>query len=109
MLCKLIKDILQGKPAAKRSPKWESTRNNFIKIYPTCAICGGTEKLEVHHIVPFHIDKEKELDINNLVTLCESSHHCHWTFGHCYKWTSYNPDILTDVIVWNNKIKNRPK
>lgn len=58
----------QGK---KRSSKWDKVRDDFIKLNPSCAVCGSTKNLQVHHKKPFHLFPELELDVNNLVTLCE--------------------------------------
>lgn len=37
-------------------------------------ICGSKEKLNAHHIIPIYADNTKIMDINNLITLCESCH-----------------------------------
>lgn len=79
-----IKDKLQNKPA-KRSSKWPKVRSEHLKKNPECAVCGGTSKLEVHHIIPIHIDSTLELYAGNLITLCESKKYginCHLAVGH---------------------------
>lgn len=82
-----------------RSPEWPRVRAAHLKVQPDCAVCGGTEQVEVHHIVPFHIDKTKELDPTNLITLCEKpSHNCHFVFGHFWNWTNSNPQVQEDAI-----------
>jgi hypothetical protein len=86
-----------------RSPSWNKVRNEHIRKYPKCAACGKTKNLEVHHIVPYKIDKTKELDINNLITLCGD--HCHFVFGHLMDWKSYNPNIKEDAEQYLAKIK----
>jgi len=70
----LIKDRLQGKApkGARRSSKWRDIRKFHLKKNPECEICGRTKSIEVHHIIPFSIAPDKELDTRNLVTLCES-------------------------------------
>jgi hypothetical protein len=40
----------------------------------TCVLCQSNNKLCVHHIEPFSINKEKQFDEFNLITLCESCH-----------------------------------
>lgn len=40
----------------------------------TCQCCGSHEHLEVHHIVPYSVDKEKRIKISNGVTLCKNCH-----------------------------------
>ena len=64
--------------AEGRSPKWPALRRKFLQRNPTCAACGTTECLEVHHCVPFHIDSAKELDPRNLLTLCEGDKRDHF-------------------------------
>lgn len=53
-----IKDNTSGKtPANKeRSNKWRTVRKHFLEKNPTCAICDSNENLQVHHMLPFHMD-----------------------------------------------------
>jgi hypothetical protein len=82
-----------------RSAEWEHLRNRWIKDHPTCAACGGTKHLEVHHKVPVHVSRSMELDPNNLITLCEAQTgpateaHCHFTVGHLGNWFNYNRNV----------------
>lgn len=93
----------------KRSPEWRKVRRGFLKLHPVCAACGGNKKLEVHHVVPFHIDPSKELDETNLITLCEKKgHDCHFHFGHLLDWESFNSNVRDDAASFLNKVKNRP-
>lgn len=79
---------------AFRSSKWPSVRREHLLKEPKCQWCGAVSALEVHHVVPFHICPEKELDASNLITLCESSGSgCHLKRGHLGRWKSFNPDI----------------
>lgn len=92
-----------------RSSKWKRVRDLFIADYPKCEACGSKELLNVHHIVPFHIDPDRELDVENLITLCENpSHNCHYLLGHLLDWKSYNVDVEKDARAMFHKIKNRP-
>jgi 5-methylcytosine-specific restriction protein A len=91
---------------AQRSPRWSDIRNEHIKKYPKCAACGTKKNLEVHHIVPVHIDSSKELDVTNLITLC--SNRCHLIFGHFMDYKSWNKDVEHDCAVYYNKLKNKP-
>jgi 5-methylcytosine-specific restriction enzyme A len=111
---KHVKDVLQGKTsmAKPRSNQWPSVRKFHLERYPTCAVCGGKEKLEVHHKTPFHLEPRLELDPNNLITLCESKHdgiNCHLLFGHLGSFKSFNRFVNSDAATWNQKIKDRPK
>lgn len=90
----------------RRSPKWGKVRKQFlIDNGNICACCSRTDNLNVHHIIPVHIDPSLELERSNLIILCEK--HCHWVYGHCGDWSAYNPKVIEDVKIWNEKIKNR--
>ena len=52
----------------ERSPKWPHVEKLHLKLEPTCAACGSSKKLNVHHKKPFHLFPESELDLNNLIT-----------------------------------------
>lgn len=93
-----VKDVLQGKPAKLRSSKWFKVRQAFVKDHNTCAACGCTQKLQVHHIEPFHLHPDKELEPSNLITLCEDKDdECHLRIGHLGDWKSFNPNVVTDA------------
>jgi len=84
--------------AAPRSPKWPEARAAFLFAHPTCAACGAKAALNVHHLKPYHLFPELELDPTNFLTLCESpSHNCHLMFGHTLNWTLYNADAAADA------------
>ena len=80
---------------AARSPKWSAVRKAFVKSNPYCSACGTTRELEVHHIIPFHIDASRELDNANLLTLCQD---CHFYIGHLKDWNRYNPQVRDDAL-----------
>ena len=108
-ILKQIKDRVQGKaPAgAKRSSKWPKIRAEHLAKNGECAVCGGKQKLEVHHIAPFHVDPTKELDLANLITLCESGTGgvtCHLHFGHLGNYKKTNPDVAKDAAIWKQKL-----
>ena len=110
MLLKQIKDAIQGKAPlkSKRSSKWPSVRKEHLKKFPVCAVCGSSKKLEVHHIVSFVEDPSKELDPNNLITLCECRSYgviCHLFVGHCGDYKKINPTVVEDAEHWNKKLK----
>lgn len=91
---------------AVRSPQWSSIRKQYLIQHPCCEACGSCIKPEVHHIVPVHIDPTKELDINNLITLCDK--YCHFVFGHFMNWKSWNDNIIDDAQAYLSNINNRP-
>jgi 5-methylcytosine-specific restriction protein A len=94
-----------------RSDHWPAARAAHLKEHPTCAVCEGTEKLEVHHIHPFHLHPDLELEPTNFITLCEANKDgfdCHLGFGHLGNFKSWNVDVAVDAAAWNAKIKSRP-
>ena len=92
-----------------RSPKWPKTRKAHLKENPFCANCGKKKILgmQVHHIEPFHVAPEKELDLGNLLTLCDNPR-CHLDKGHLGYWRSWNVNVIEDCKVWFNKYLTRP-
>jgi proline racemase len=105
-----IKDIVQGKTSlkTKRSSKWPKVRTAHLKIQPVCAVCEGKADLSVHHIRPFHLHPDLELEPTNLITLCECKSYgvnCHLLIGHLGNFTNINPDVIADVVTWNTKLK----
>jgi hypothetical protein len=100
------KPVFASKP---RSSKWKKVRAAHLEINGMCLACGGRVSLEVHHLMPYHLAPELELEPSNLITLCESASHCHWTFGHLLNWRSYNPNAKADAIAFFDKVLNRPK
>lgn len=102
-------DRAKGKvPAgARRSSKWPTIRRAFLMLQPTCQLCGGSDKLEVHHIIPFHMAPELELEFGNLVTLCERKKYgvnCHQFFGHLGDYRRFNSTIRQDLPLWSKRV-----
>ncbi len=78
-----------------RSPAWPHVRAAHLRHEPECQWCGGMDDLECHHIVPYHIDRTKELSPENLISLCMfPGRECHYMRGHLGRsWMVYDPDI----------------
>ena len=94
----LVKDVIKGKPKHLRSPQWDDVRDAHVEKHPTCAACGSATHLQVHHIKPFHLFRELELDPTNLLTLCEQSDtKCHLRVGHHGSWKKYNENVVQDA------------
>ena len=83
-----------------RSSQWPKVRAAHLKAHPCCAVCGTRKDVQVHHIKPFHIKPELELDPNNLVTLCTSKYwgfNCHLAVGHGGNFRYENANVLEDI------------
>ena len=81
-----------------RSGHCATVRKHHLEQFPKCAACGGSKKLSVHHIKPYHLYPDLELNPSNLITLCEKSEvlgcNCHFVYGHFGDWTAYNPKVI---------------
>lgn len=91
--------------AAERSGKWETVRRKHLETQPACAVCGAKTDLEVHHVRPFHLYPELELEPENLLTLCNRG--CHLLIGHLGSYQSWNPNARGDAAWWRERIKER--
>jgi 5-methylcytosine-specific restriction endonuclease McrA len=82
-----------------RSPEWPAVAREHLLHEPACTVCGHEgEGLQVHHIKPFHLFPQLELDPNNLITLCEiRGRDHHLLLGHLDDWESYNLNVREDV------------
>lgn len=109
---KVVEEILDIAPdtrplkGAKRSGRWPAVQRAFIAKHPRCAVCGGTEKLNAHHIQPFEYGGP-ELDESNLITLCCGTFNCHLLFGHLGSYTGWNPLVRADAEIWRFRLKAR--
>jgi hypothetical protein len=87
--------LLSPKSLPKRSAKWNSIERKYLELHPFCSSCKTTINLNVHHILPFHLFPEFELDMNNLLTLCRI---CHFLWGHGKDWKAYEPNVLNIIV-----------
>src|SRR5437660_1424339 len=108
----------------ERSPEWSRVAKEHRLREPACVACGYKgKKLQVHHIKPFHLHPQLELDPRNLITLCEArGRDHHLLLGHLDAWDSYNEHIHDDVrhfyrktaaqiradLVWQKRMAHRP-
>lgn len=102
-------DQWQGRTpvGAARSSDWHAVRDAFLVEHPTCACCGGTKHLRVHHIVPFWVRQDLELDPENLIVLCEAKKfgiNCHLLVGHHGNWKLWNPGVRVTARTWNMRL-----
>ena len=86
-----LRDLSHGVP---RSPHWPTVEHHFRADNPTCAACGGSKNLQVHHLKPFHLAPDLELEPTNLIGLC-MAHGCdaHLLIGHGDNFKCYVPDV----------------
>lgn len=85
---------------AGRSRHWLKVAKAHLEKEPACRCCGRSKRLQVHHILPFHLFPENELDPDNLITLCTDGPgglNCHLVFGHLGHWDRWNRDVANDA------------
>lgn len=99
-----VRDKILKRPE-KRSSHWPKVERDFKSKNPVCAACGSKKKLNVHHVKPFHLYPQLELDENNLITLCMDRNECHIKLGHGGDWKAYNPNVRKDVDKVHNDVK----
>lgn len=95
-----------GKPAEPRprSGAWPHLeRLAFERDGFACRACGRKDKLRGHHIIPFHVLPSLELELTNVITLCQPlGGGCHLKFGHTNpktgerSWRVWNPNVVSD-------------
>lgn len=100
----MIDTIVERFGGTKRSPQWNTVRKKFVEANAECLCCGSKNKLQVHHVVPFCVDPTRELDENNLATLCSR---CHLLIGHCGWWQTHNPNFKFSVQQVRAMLKSR--
>lgn len=93
-----------GKP---RSGKWAAVERAHLRRHPRCAVCGGKKALNVHHVEPYHLAPQKELNRRNLITLCRGPLNCHLLFGHLGDYKAHNPFVRLDAAVWRGKLRRK--
>lgn len=107
-----VKDIVKGvRPlGSRRSSLWPEVRDEHLSKYACCEVCAATSKLRVHHIKPYHLFPELELEGSNLITLCESwkmGLNCHLLIGHLGNYRHINPDCVSDAKYWSEKLAKK--
>lgn len=80
-----------------RSPRWRLVRDKFLKVHVVCEACGSADKLQVHHVKPYHLHPELELEPTNLIALCMGPNECHLAIGHGGNFECFNPNVLADA------------
>ena len=67
--------------------------DKYRKEHTTCAWCGRTKKLEVHHIIPVSVQPIMADNPENMIMLCRKPP-CHQVVGHNGNFaTRYQEDV----------------
>jgi len=96
MLDRIVNWFFNNPPdyGVPRNPKWEYIRNQYVMRNPTCKACNTIFNIEVHHIKPFHLYPELELDTTNFISLCRNHH---FKVGHFSNWLTFNPNVIAQA------------
>lgn len=89
--------------ALPRSPRWPALSRAHLAAHPRCEACGAAAGVVAHHVVPVHIDRARELDPANLVSMC-NPHGCHLYLAHCGRWDWYSPEVR-DLCRWLQRLR----
>ncbi len=54
--------------------QWQTLRQHVLAEQGACLMCGGTDRLQVHHIEPPRGDPVLFFDRGNLCVLCKNCH-----------------------------------
>lgn len=107
-----------------RSPQWPKIEHAFRKLHPQCVCCivPSTKHVQIHHRFPFHYcvalgRPDLELDMRNLITLCEWPSHPspdhHLLVGHLDDFQSSNLAVAEDAVTFRGmseaQIRNDPR
>ena len=93
----LYSTIREKSKSVGRDKLWPLVREAHLEQNSSCAACGSITKLQVHHIIPVHIDPSYELDSNNLITLCMEKDECHLNLGHLGSLKKCNINVEQDA------------
>lgn len=59
----------------RSSYQWKKKRREISSLYNgKCALCGSTNNVQVHHIIPISVLPELKLENENLILLCGTCH-----------------------------------
>ena len=86
----------------KRSPKWRALSDRFLKEHPACAATGRIKGKGIivvaHHIIPYHVQPDLELEWENLIPMSEGgTWNAHLWMAHLGEWADWNPRIREDA------------
>lgn len=100
-LVRVLHSQLRESAKAARSPEWRSVEKGKVEAQKVCEICGSSVRLQVHHVEPFYVKPDMELDPSNLVVLCMDTNECHFKVGHGggmgHGWKGWNPLIRQHI------------
>ena len=89
--------------SSPRSGRWRALRNEMVREHPRCFVCGAPTTV-IHHLRPFGVDHDGELNRMNLIWYCDR---CHLFVGHLCCFRAWNTNCRNDSVEMKWKIVNR--
>ena len=66
-------------------------------------------KISIPNKIPVHVDRRRELEWTNLITLCMNpDSFCHFNLGHLGSYESWNVNVERDADDWLARRSRRP-
>jgi len=77
-----------------------AAKTKHRKANPCCAMCGMRSRffgstVQVHHLIPVHVDPSQACAQSNLLTLCRAHH---FRIGHLGNYKDYNTNVLGTIL-----------
>jgi 5-methylcytosine-specific restriction endonuclease McrA len=85
--------LVRPKPHVDYPAGWDKLADLYRCYCPRCLVCGKVCRVDVHHIVPLHVDRSRGLDPTNLIGLCPGTAGCHLLVGHLGQWVKWNATL----------------
>jgi len=80
-LTRLYLNILTVNPVDQY--KITKAKRDYAIVHTECAICGSEKCIEVHHVIPVHININLATNYENFIALCDNNNNgCHRWIGH---------------------------
>lgn len=76
--------------------KITKAKRNYVQIHSECAICGSQKNIEIHHVIPVHIDLSLSCNFDNFISLCDINN------SSCHRWIGHFGDFRNK---WNLNIR----
>jgi 5-methylcytosine-specific restriction endonuclease McrA len=84
-----------GYNAKRDNPAYDKWRAKVKAKYPVCVVCGISNNLEAHHVVPFSVGRWKRYRISNGRMLCAN---CHALYHNEYEVQECNQKTLEAFV-----------
>lgn len=76
-----------------RNPAFYPAERKYLAVHTKCCVCGQ-KSATAHHVIPFHVDRSKEMDETNWAPVCV---YCHFVVGHLRNWRKWNAKFWLSV------------